>query len=35
MSRLKLDRTFFGTIDRLVGLLQRIDAAPRLVDRKD
>jgi predicted acylesterase/phospholipase RssA len=27
MSRLKLDRAFFGTIDRLVDLLQRIDAA--------
>jgi predicted acylesterase/phospholipase RssA len=26
MSRLKLDRAFFGTIDRLVDLLQRIDA---------
>jgi NTE family protein len=27
MSRLKLDLAFFGTIDRLVDLLQRIDAA--------
>jgi hypothetical protein len=27
MSRLKLDRAFFGTIDRLVDLVQRIDAA--------
>jgi NTE family protein len=27
MSRLKLDRAFFGTIDRLVDLLQRVDAA--------